>query len=55
MANSNYEPKTPKTYVSPLPSGNEFTFVSARTIFPYRADAPYGTYYSHKGNGERQF
>lgn len=48
MANSNYEPKTPKTYVSPLPSGNEFTFVSARTIFPYRADAPYGTYYSHK-------
>lgn len=32
---SNYPEQTPHTYVSPLPAGNKFHFVSAYTIYPY--------------------
>lgn len=30
-----YPPKTPNTYITPLPTGTPFEFVSAYTIFPY--------------------
>ncbi len=40
-----FEPITPSSFVSPLRAGTSFEFVSAKTIFPYEVDAPYGTYY----------
>ncbi len=35
MADINRPAVTPKTYVSPLPAGTEFEFVSAYTVYPY--------------------
>ena len=30
-------PQSPDTYVSPLPAGKSFEFVSAHTIYPYES------------------
>lgn len=57
MARSDYPPKTPSSYITPLEAGEKFNFVAARVIFPYTADAPYGTYYYQKVelNGKEVF
>ena len=57
MANSYYSPVTPSNYKSPLSAAENYEFVSAKSIFPYEIDPPYGTYYYQKVelNGNKIF